>query len=543
MRFLRQVLISLALLVGVAGKHIKPKRILVLGGIMKSHHLAMVPAIEELAKRGHDVTFALPNTEEARLYFPTGLNGVHVVHFGQEQWSIASMFNPDIKNMPWYEKILAIAEHMWKYRDMLDRPLCSMLEDFTRYIETSPPDLVFSSFTSFALNRKLYDLGSRAPPAVQLFSTTPIPELVMSDKDMLFRYPNMFKPSTVQELKSSLLVRISNRLYHYFMYAQISFSARELSAIMTKRGLSPVGSISQHLSEAPLLVTYGGPPMSLGFPIPENVHMVGIAERPKPRDIEPAMLAWLEQAAAEGDPVVYVSMGTKYELSNTTGAQLVAELGNLISGGARVLWSLRERQQEALGHLLHEQGTKLRIEAFTSQPEVLKHRAVKVFVSHCGWGGVMDSLTAGVPILAYPGFGDQFSNAHRLLEVGAGLLVRDDFADLVADAQRMIQEPGFASAAQAAGEKLRALGGLDRLVDILEAASEGNYSHSPAEGLTMMADIDPFFLEPQELERAICVAILTTACGLLLAACLLCCTCCRRCCSSSCRRAAKQKAA
>ena len=30
-----------------------------------------------------------------------------------------------------------------------------------------------------------------------------------------------------------------------------------------------------------------------------------------------------------------------------------------------------------------------------------------VFLSHCGWGGVSDSVLAGVPVLGYPGMQDQ----------------------------------------------------------------------------------------------------------------------------------------
>lgn len=30
-------------------------------------------------------------------------------------------------------------------------------------------------------------------------------------------------------------------------------------------------------------------------------------------------------------------------------------------------------------------------QAFTPQPEVLAHPAVKMFLSHCGWGGVTET--------------------------------------------------------------------------------------------------------------------------------------------------------
>ena len=41
-------------------------RVLGIGGLSKSHCLAMLPVIEELAARGHEVTFLLPDTEDGR---------------------------------------------------------------------------------------------------------------------------------------------------------------------------------------------------------------------------------------------------------------------------------------------------------------------------------------------------------------------------------------------------------------------------------------------------------------------------------------------
>jgi len=83
-----------------------------------------------------------------------------------------------------------------------------------------------------------------------------------------------------------------------------------------------------------------------------------------------------------------------------------------------VLWSLREVQQKKLKEFLpsESQSKMIRIEKFTPQPEVLAHKNVKVFLSHCGWGGVTDATAAGVPILGFPGMQDQFTNARMVDE-------------------------------------------------------------------------------------------------------------------------------
>jgi UDP:flavonoid glycosyltransferase YjiC (YdhE family) len=73
-----------------------------------------------------------------------------------------------------------------------------------------------------------------------------------------------------------------------------------------------------------------------------------------------------------------------------------------------------------------------------------------VFLTHAGFGGVREALTAGVPMVAVPLFADQPANAQRVGELGVGIQV--DVAGLTADAlaaavSRVLDEPSYRSAA------------------------------------------------------------------------------------------------
>jgi UDP:flavonoid glycosyltransferase YjiC (YdhE family) len=46
---------------------------------------------------------------------------------------------------------------------------------------------------------------------------------------------------------------------------------------------------------------------------------------------------------------------------------------------------------------------------------------VKVVISHCGWGGVLECIDAAKPILAVPEFGDQPMNAEKVVARKIGL--------------------------------------------------------------------------------------------------------------------------
>jgi UDP:flavonoid glycosyltransferase YjiC (YdhE family) len=56
------------------------------------------------------------------------------------------------------------------------------------------------------------------------------------------------------------------------------------------------------------------------------------------------------------------------------------------------------------------------VQEWAPQVNVLKHPSIGCFISHCGWGSVLESLTHGVPIIAWPLYAEQSMNATLLVE-------------------------------------------------------------------------------------------------------------------------------
>lgn len=74
------------------------------------------------------------------------------------------------------------------------------------------------------------------------------------------------------------------------------------------------------------------------------------------------------------------------------------------------------------GFLDRTEERGLVVPSWAPQEHVLKHPSTGGFLSHCGWNSILESVTYGVPIIAWPLYAEQRMNATMLAEeVGVGI--------------------------------------------------------------------------------------------------------------------------
>ncbi|KAG8379390.1 hypothetical protein BUALT_Bualt07G0083600 [Buddleja alternifolia] len=62
-----------------------------------------------------------------------------------------------------------------------------------------------------------------------------------------------------------------------------------------------------------------------------------------------------------------------------------------------------------------------------AQDQVLAHKAVGAFLTHCGWNSMMESICEGVPVICWPFFADQQTNCHySCTKWGIGMEINHD---------------------------------------------------------------------------------------------------------------------
>ncbi|KAH0971508.1 hypothetical protein GBA52_023664 [Prunus armeniaca] len=122
---------------------------------------------------------------------------------------------------------------------------------------------------------------------------------------------------------------------------------------------------------------------------------------------------WLDSWAPAS--VLYACLGS---MCNPSSEQLV-EIGLALEASNKpFIWVVRGcRESQELEKWIAESGFEERnkarsllIRGWAPQTLILSHPAVGGFLTHCGWNSTLEGICAGVPLLTWPLFGDQFMN-------------------------------------------------------------------------------------------------------------------------------------
>ncbi|KDP45375.1 hypothetical protein JCGZ_09624 [Jatropha curcas] len=139
---------------------------------------------------------------------------------------------------------------------------------------------------------------------------------------------------------------------------------------------------------------------------------------------KPTWNQWLDKKLERESSVLYVAFGSQVEISED---QLKEIAIGLEKSQVNFLWVIRKKEIELSDGFDFEERVKDRgiiVRDWVNQREIIQHKSIKGFLSHCGWNSVLESICAGVPILAWPMMAEQPFNAKMVVEeIKVGLRV------------------------------------------------------------------------------------------------------------------------
>lgn len=184
-------------------------------------------------------------------------------------------------------------------------------------------------------------------------------------------------------------------------------------------------------------------------------------------------LKWLD--GKELGSVVYVSFGSIIVL----GQQQVDNIAmGLLKSGKAFLWVFKRTggsSVELPTGFLDAVGERGLVVNWCSQEQVLKHKAVGCFLTHCGWNSTLETVVTGVPVIAFPEWTDQPTNAKLLTDVfkmGVRMRKGDDGIVSSKEVERCIREITEGPAAEAMAKRAAELKEAAK-----KAAEDGGSSH------------------------------------------------------------------
>lgn len=149
------------------------------------------------------------------------------------------------------------------------------------------------------------------------------------------------------------------------------------------------------------------------------------------RSTEEAVKAWLDSKPDHS--VVYVCFGSMNSILQTHMLELAMALESSeknfiwvvrppIGVEVKTEFDVKEYLPEGFEERITRSERGLIVKKWAPQVDILSHKATCVFLSHCGWNSILESLSHGVPLLGWPMAAEQFFNS-ILMEKHIGVSV------------------------------------------------------------------------------------------------------------------------
>lgn len=141
-------------------------------------------------------------------------------------------------------------------------------------------------------------------------------------------------------------------------------------------------------------------------------------------------------------------MGSMQKLQPFQIASLYNGLANI--PGCAVAWSLKEDQQKLLPDV-SKVPDKFFVDKWFPQVEMIHLSDVAVVITHCGWGGLTETILAGKPIIATPFRADQPANAVKAKKLGLAKVLnvrRMTARSVEKTVLKVLNEPSFTQKAK-----------------------------------------------------------------------------------------------
>ena len=405
---------------------------------MHGHMHPMFSLGRELLRRGHQVTaFSLPEAERhARSA------GLQFVPLGEDEFPLGSL-KGNLNRLARMSGVSAVRFTI----QMLRRESQVHLRDLPSLLK------------QHGVQAMLVDQVS--PAAGSVCDAGNVPFFTICNALMLDQEPGIPPAPMHWSYSTRWWSRIRNRLGFALLQQLTSGIRKDVNAFRMLHGLTPHRRPEDWPSK---LATIAQVPQEFDFPrqnLSSTFHYAGPFQDSKAR---PAIeFPWNQ---LDGRPLIYASMGT---LQNGV-ARIFRQIAEACADSRwQLVIALGGGDAVSLGTL---PGNPI-VRTYAPQLELLQKASLTI--THAGLNTVMESLAAGVPLVAIPITNDQPGAAARLEWIGAGIRIvpgRLSVDRLKSAIESVMSTPSYRANAVLQGQAIARSGGVRHAADVIETACQ-----------------------------------------------------------------------
>uniref|UniRef100_A0A2S2PG58 UDP-glucuronosyltransferase n=1 Tax=Schizaphis graminum TaxID=13262 RepID=A0A2S2PG58_SCHGA len=375
---------------------------------LKSHFGGFQPMLEELARRGHNVTVVsafpltgrrVPNYTDVDVMPPQGVPDFNVMHL------VNSNFMISVMNRWFFANLLS---------SQLEHP---NLKEFVRSEDNSFDLVIIESF----LQEYTVAIGHKFNAPIVNLS----PSMIWVSASKWLHSPATFSyvpdccigvtddMSFVERLKNTIVGLME-------MYVEDYLYIPMMKALMNKH-LSYAGwqsrpTLEQMLNNVSLTLMNAHHATGVCRPYPQGIVEVGGMHIKEPKPLPKDLQDYIDSASYG---VIFFSFGSIVNLSNLPEEKLNSFL-NVIS----------RLKQNVIIKWVPDKSIKLphnvMVGSWLPQNDILAHSNVKLFITHGGLHSIEEAVYNGKPVIGIPFFADQLSNMRLVEKNGYGRMINYD---------------------------------------------------------------------------------------------------------------------
>ncbi|XP_041972132.1 UDP-glucosyltransferase 2-like [Aricia agestis] len=375
-----------------------------------SHQVVVRPFVQELVKRGHEVTLITTDPSYETGKAPANLTEIDVHDISYQHFEDILLHH---KGNP-SEVLSQVIKFLKRLGSTLDLQLQSPeVQDILK-----KPESHFDILILEACNRAALGLSQKFKAPVILWSSfgvTPGYYSYLGAPSHSLLFPTLTRQRLYNLTRWEKFVEIARDIL--IDYLLESIEDEDLKIIRKHFGEDT--DLKKLYKNIKLLLINEHPIWAENRPLPPNIRYVGGIHKTPDEEMTNELKSYLD---ASKNGVIYMSLG-----SNVLPSLLPKEkLEIIIKVFAKLPYNILLKWDD---ENIANQPRNVKVQKWFPQSTLLKHPNIKLFITQGGLQSTDEAINAGVPLLAIPMLGDQWYNAEKYVRHKIGLQINFESLD------------------------------------------------------------------------------------------------------------------